>query len=210
MASETFTRCEEVARSKALAYLKAKFPHADERAFFTDYTGTVHEAPIRLWAVVQASEIDNVCASCTGTCTLPGPLKAKNSRPVISLAQSSRGYSFLDVRRMCGFGCKYQQTLEFERLFRKSGLKEFNRHMTFTAYECQKSDTETRKARLEAMKASENGTCLIPRRSSRDWQDALSHSNSPPNDGAWAASYFPSCERNAGRDTGHNPRQWRL
>ncbi len=158
---ETFTSREQVARSKALAYLKAKFPHADERAFFTDYTGTVHEAPIRLWAVVQASEIDSICASCTGTCTLPGPLKAKNSRPVISLAQSSRGYSFLDVRRMCGFGCKYQQTLEFERLFRKSGLKEFNRHMTFTAYECQKSDTETRKARLEAMKASEHGTSLI-------------------------------------------------
>ena len=160
MASEKFTSREQAAREKALAYLKAKFPNADERAFFTDYTGTVHDDVVSVWAVAQASDIDSVCASCNGTCALPASVKTKNSRPVISLAQSSRGYSFLDVRRMCGAWCKYQKSREFERLFAQSGLKDFYRHMTFTAYECAKSD-ETRKARLEAMKASDNGTNLI-------------------------------------------------
>lgn len=161
MDSEAFAKREQAARTKALDYLKAKFPTVDEKAFYTDYTGTVHDDPISFWAVAQASDFEQICAACEGICTLPEALKARNSRPVISVAQSARGYSYLDVRWTCGLGCRFEQSREFERMFRKSGLKDFSRHMTFTAYECAKSDTETRKARLEAMKASENGTCLI-------------------------------------------------
>lgn len=161
MDSETFAKHEALARTKALDYLKAKFPAVDEQAFFTDYTGTVHEDVISFWAVSQASDFEQVCAGCEGTCTLPESLKTRNSRPVISVSTSPKGYSYLDVRYTCGLGCRFEQSREFERMFRKSGLKEFSRHMTFTAYECQKSDTETRKARLEAMKASENRTSLI-------------------------------------------------
>ena len=149
---------EAQTRTKALDYLKARFPAVDEQAFFTDYTGTVHDDPVNFWAVSQASEMDAFCADCNGnTC----PFTAKTSRPVIGIAQSPRGYSYLDVRYMCGLGCRFEQSREFERMFRKSGLKECSRHMTFTAYEYAKSDTETRKALLEAMKASEDGTCLI-------------------------------------------------
>ena len=161
MDSEAFAKREQAARTKALDYLKAKFPAVDEQAFFTDYTGTVHEDVISFWAVSQASDFEQVCAGCEGTCSLPEALKARNSRPVISVSTSPKGYSYLDVRYTCGLGCRFEQSREFERMFRKSGLKEFSRHMTFTAYECQKSDTETRKARLEAMKASEHGTSLI-------------------------------------------------
>ena len=161
MDSEIFAKQEQATRTKALDYLKAKFPAVDEKAFYTDYTGTVHDELISFWAVAQASDLEQICAGCEGTCSLPESLKARNSRPVISIAQSARGFSYLDVRWTCGLGCKFEQLREFERMFRKSGLKEFSRHMTFTAYECVKSDTETRKARLEAMKASENGTSLI-------------------------------------------------
>lgn len=158
MDSEAFTKQEQVTRTKALDYLKAKFPGVDEQAFFTDYMGTVHDEPVSFWAVAQAAEMERICAGCDGNAC---PFTAKTSRPVIGVAASPRGYSYLDVRYTCGLGCRFEQSREFERMFRKSGLKEFNRHMTFTAYECAKSDTETRKACLEAMKASENGTCLI-------------------------------------------------
>ena len=161
MNAESFAKREKAARAKALSYLKAKFPAVDERAFYTDYTGQVHDDPISFWAVAQASDFEQICTACEGTCTLPEALKARNSRPVISVAQSARGFMYLDVRYTCGLGCRFEQSREFERMFKKSGMKEFSRHMTFTAYECQKSDTETRKARLEAMKASENGTSLI-------------------------------------------------
>ena len=157
MNAESFAKQEEAARAKALDYLKAKFPAVDEQAFFTDYTGQVHDDPISFWAVAQASEFEQICAACEGTCTLTG----RNSRPVISVAQSAKGYSYLDVRWTCGLGCRFEQSREFERMFRKSGLKEFSWHMTFKAYEVGKSDPETRRALSEAVNASKNCTCLI-------------------------------------------------
>ena len=161
MNADAFAKREEAARTRALSYLKAKFPNADEQAFFTDYTGQVYDDVISFWAIAQAAEIDEVCASCEGTCSLPDNLKARNSRPVISLATSPKGYSYLDVRWTCGLGCRYEQAREFERMFRKSGLKEFSRHMTFKNYEVSKSDAETRRAMREAVNASKNSTCLI-------------------------------------------------
>ena len=157
MNAESFAKQEEAARTKALDYLKAKFPAVDEQAFFTDYTGEVHSDVISFWAVAQASEFEQTCAACEGTCSLTG----RNSRPVISVAQSAKGYSYLDVRWTCGLACRFEQAREFERMFKKSGLKDFSRHMTFKAYEVGKSEPETRHALCEAVNASKNGTCLI-------------------------------------------------
>ena len=145
----------------ALNWLKTKFPDVDEQAFFTDYTGQIADTIPNVWAVLQAAEFDASCSECTGNCTLPEALKGATSRPVIRIATSPRGHSYLDVRWTCDTGCKFQQSREFERMFRQSGIKASCRNMTFNAYQCTKTGTETRKARIEAMKASENGSCLI-------------------------------------------------
>ena len=162
MNAESFAKREEETRAKALSYLKAKIPAVDEQAFFTDYTGQVHDDVISFWAVAQAAEIEQICAACKdGTCSLPENLKARNSRPVINVSTSPKGYSYLDVRWTCGLGCRFEQSREFERMFRKSGLKEFSRHMTFKNYEVGKTDAETRRAMSSAVNASKNRTCLI-------------------------------------------------
>lgn len=159
--AESFAKREEAARAKALKYLKAKFPAVDEQAFYTDYIGQTHDDVISFWAVAQAAEFEQICAACNGTCSLPDSLKARNSKPVISVATSPKGYSYLDVRWTCGLGCKFEQSREFERMFRKSGLKEFSRHMTFKNYEVAKSDAETRRAMSSAVNASKHSTSLI-------------------------------------------------
>ena len=160
--AEEFAKIEASAHAKALNYLKAKFPGTDERVFRTDYTGQTYEDVISFWAVAQAADIDRICADCKGTCTIPESLKAKNSRPVISIAQSPKGFSFLDVRWTCGFACKFQPLRgEFGQMFRKSGLKDSCLHMTFKAYQCSTATPDTRRAMLEAVNASKNGTCLI-------------------------------------------------
>ena len=159
--ADKFAQQEAENHARALNYLKAKFPDADEKVFRTDYTGQTYDDVIQFWAVALAAEVETICANCTGTCSLPDSLKARNSRPVISIAQSPKVFSFLDVRWTCGLGCKFQQSRDFERMFRKSGIKPSCQSMTFNAYQCTKSDTETRKARIEAMKASETGSCLI-------------------------------------------------
>ena len=158
---ELFVQREAEARTKALSYLKAQFPDTDEKIFRTDYFGQTYDDVISFWAVAQASEIDELCATCEGSCKLSESIKAKNSRPVISVAESPKGFSFLEVRWTCGLGCKYQQSRDFERMFKKSGIKPSCQNMTLDSYKCANSDTETQKALLEAMKASENGTCLI-------------------------------------------------
>ena len=158
---ELFAQREAEARTKALSYLKAKFPDTDEKVFRTDYFGLTYDDVINFWAVAQASEIDELCATCKGSCKLSESIKAKNSRPVISVAESPKGFSFLEVRWTCGLGCKYQQSRDFERMFKKSGIKPSCQNMTLDSYKCANSDTETQKALLEAMKTSENGTCLI-------------------------------------------------
>ena len=159
--ADRFAQREAENRARALSYLKAKFPDADEQAFFTDYTGQTFEDVISFWAVAQAAEIETICEGCEGTCSIPDSLKTRNSRPVISVSTSPKGFSFLDVRWKCGLGCKFQQSREFERMFSKSGIKPSCQNMTFNAYQCTKTDIETRKARIEAMKASENSSCLI-------------------------------------------------
>ena len=161
MDSEIFAQREAETCAKALSYLKAKFPDADEQAFFTDYIGQTYDEVISFWAVAQAADIDELCATCKGNCTLPDAFKDRNSRPVINVSTSPKGFSYLDVRWKCGLGCKFEQSREFERMFGKSGIKPSCRNMTFTAYQCTKSDKETLIARCEAMKASKENTCLI-------------------------------------------------
>lgn len=159
---EVFAKQEAETRAKALSYLKAKFPDADEQAFRTDYTGEVFNDVIDMWSVAQAADIEAICANCTGDCKLPEAVKARNSRPVIRVSHSPRGYSFLEVGRACGLGCKFPHlTEEFRRMFRKSGIDASCRNMTFKACQCSKSDPETRNAMLAALKASEEQSCLI-------------------------------------------------
>ena len=160
---EEFAKQEASIRARALSYLRAKFPGTDEQAFFTDYTGQVHGDVIQFWAVAQAAEIDGLCEACgNGICILPDSLKARNSRPVISIAHSPRGFSFLEVRWTCGLSCKHQPLSgDFGRMFRKSGIKTSCLNMTFKTYQCEKSTPEVNRAKNEAMKASKAGTCLI-------------------------------------------------
>ncbi|MBQ7544900.1 MAG: ATP-binding protein [Synergistaceae bacterium] len=160
---DKFSEREASARTRALSYLKAKFPDTDEQAFFTDYTGQTFDDVISFWAVAQAAEIDEVCASCKdGACALSDALKARNSRPVISVATSPRGFKFLDVRWTCGFACKFQPLSgEFGRMFRKSGIKTSCLNMTFKNYKCTKATPETAHAKSEAMTALKEQTCLI-------------------------------------------------
>ena len=98
----TYAEREAQARDRALSYLKAKFPDTDEQAFRTDYTGQVFPDVIDMWAVATAADIEAICATCTGDCKLPEAVKSRNSRPVVSLSHSPRGYSFLEVGRACG------------------------------------------------------------------------------------------------------------
>lgn len=158
----TYAEREAQARAKALSYLKAKFPEEDEQAFRTDYTGQIFPDVIDMWSVAQSADIEALCASCTGDCQLPEAVRARNSRPVISIAASPRGYKFLEVRRACGLGCKFPQlSEEFRRMFRNSGIDTSCQTMTFNAYDCNKSDKEALKARCAAMKASKEQSCLI-------------------------------------------------
>lgn len=160
---EVFAQLEASNRAKAVSYLKAKFPDADEKAFYTDYTGQTYEDVIQFWAVAQAAEIDEICTNCKDNiCTIPEVLKAKDSRPVISIAKSPKGFSFLEVRWTCGFTCKFQPLSgEFGRMFRKSGIRTSCLSMTFKNYQCTKSTPETNYAKQEAMSASKERRCLI-------------------------------------------------
>lgn len=159
--AEFFAQREAMNHEKALKYLKAKFPDVDEQAFFTDYSGRTFDEVIQFWTVYQASEIDGICENCKGNCKLPESIRSRNSRPVISISESPKGFKFLDVSWTCGLSCKFKPSLEFERMFMRSGIRPSYRSMTFNAYQCSRTDSESRKARLEAMKASENGSCLI-------------------------------------------------
>lgn len=55
---------------EALKYLRKKFPEADEKAFFTDYTGTVHENIVDAFSVIKAGRIEHSCETCKGKCKL--------------------------------------------------------------------------------------------------------------------------------------------
>ena len=155
--SERLASVEAQARSKALAWLKAKFPETDEQAFYTDYTGRVHDEIIDLWAVAKAVDIDAHCSPCNGKCSLPEALK--HSRPVVSISESLRGFNYLNIGWTTDAKCRFHPITS--TMFMHSGLPPSYRSMTFKAYECSASTPEARKAKAEALNASEKGTCLI-------------------------------------------------
>lgn len=160
---EKYEKQEESQRLKALCYLRAKFPEEEEEIFFTKYTGQTLGEIIHVWAVVQAMELEEICDKCEGCeCHLPEAVKTRNSRPVISVSQSPRGFSYLDVRWASGLRCKYEALQGVRReMYEKSGLRGTKREMTFENYECKGGQTETRKVKVEAMRASESGMNLI-------------------------------------------------
>lgn len=158
-----FEQEETNRREMALRYLRGKFPDVDEKVFRTDYAGYLHEEIIAWPTVFQAAIIDRACAGCKNSrCEVPEAIRADNSRPVIKIAESPKGFKFLDVRWSCGFTCKFQPLNgEFGRMFKKSGLKNSHLNMIFKNYECSKATPETRIAKLEAMNASEERSDLI-------------------------------------------------
>ena len=150
-------------RTKSLAYLKAKYPDADEHAFFTDYTGRSYDEVIQVWIVAQAAEIDEICGKCEGKeCEMPEVMRTKNSRPVVNVSKSPRGFSFLDVRWIKGFACKYETLRSnFAEKYKKSGLNDTMQGMTFKTYQSIDGASERHRVKLEAMKAAEEGRNLI-------------------------------------------------
>ena len=155
-----YAEMKKQSRIKALSYLKAKYPGAEDRAFFTDYTGRMYDEVIHVHTVARAAELEEICESCEGgKCRLPEEVKRQNSRPVVELSESPRGYSYLEVRWVRGISCKYEpQSIELAEKYRKSGLNAMNEQMTFKTYE---SIGASQSVKLEAMKASRAGTNLI-------------------------------------------------
>ena len=155
-----YAEMKKQSRIKALSYLKAKYPGAEDRAFFTDYTGRMYDEVIHVHTVARAAELEEICESCEGgKCRLPEEVKRQNSRPVVELSESPRGYSYLEVRWVRGISCKYEsQNVELAEKYRKSGLNAMNEQMTFKTYE---SIGASQSVKLEAMKASRAGTNLI-------------------------------------------------
>ncbi len=160
MTAEEYEKQKRQKVVKALSYLKAKYPEAEEEVFFTDYTGRRLGEIVYVWAVAQAAEIEEMCGKCEGSkCLLPEELRKKNIRPVVMVSKSSRGYSYLDVRWSSGIACKYEPLSgAFGRMYKKSGLDVDSQKMTFQNYE---SEPATNTAKMEAMGASETGRNLI-------------------------------------------------
>ena len=150
-------------RAIALAYLKAKYPEADEQAFYTDYTGRMYDEVIQVWTVAHVAEIEEICGKCEGkVCEIPEAMRAENNHPVVRVSKSPRGFSFLDVRWTSGFFCKYEKLSgDFGRMYKTSGLSASMHEMTFKMYQSIDEASGTHGVKLEAMKASEERTNLI-------------------------------------------------
>lgn len=157
---EKYVKQNERQRLKALSYLRSKYPEAEERTFFTKYTGQMQEEVIQLFGVVQAAELEEICESCDGIkCMVPEDVKRRNSRPVVVVSESAKGYSYLEVRWVTGLKCKYEPYQgEKGQMYKKSGI---SMKMTFETYECETEQCERRKVKLEALRAAEAGTNLI-------------------------------------------------
>ena len=157
--SNEFAEWEEKRRTQALMYLHEKYPEEEEAVFFTDSTGRVSDRLTSFLAVAQAGEIEEMCGKCKGgECVLPEDVKRENSRPLISVSESPRGFRYLEVRWTCGLSCKYEEA-DFKRKLKKSGVKTMQQ--TFENYECTPSNPEMTKVKKEAMEASEAGRNLI-------------------------------------------------
>lgn len=141
---------------EALNYLRVKFPDADEQAFFTDYTGTVHDDVIDALSVIRAMRIEHACETCRGKCKLTD----RRSKPVVFMREHPKGFKFLSVMWTCGISCKYEPLSgEFGVMFSRSGLSESQLNRTFENYQIQSADAI--RAKAEAKKASDKQSGLI-------------------------------------------------
>ena len=88
--------------ARAVTYLAEKFPEADSAAFYTDYTGKIHEHIQNASAVCLAIENEKICNSCDGSeCRI-------KSKPVIKISKNLRGFEFLDIRWSCEHTCRFR------------------------------------------------------------------------------------------------------
>lgn len=141
---------------EALKYLRKKFPDVDEKAFFTDYTGYVHESVIDAVSVIKAGRIEHACETCKGKCKLTD----RRSRPVAFIRENPKGFKFLSVCWTCGISCKYEPLSgEFGMMFKRSGLSESQLSRTFENYQILSADAI--RAKAEARKASQEHSGLI-------------------------------------------------
>lgn len=141
---------------EALQYLRRKFPDTDEKAFFTDYTGTVHKSVVDVASVIKAERIEHACETCNGKCQL----QDRTSRPVIFIRDNPKGFKFLSVCWTCGITCKYEPLSgEFGLMFKRSGLAQSQLNRTFDSY--QLVSNEAIYAKAEAKKASIEHSGLI-------------------------------------------------
>ena len=152
--------------SEVLDYLRGKFPGVEDKVFYTDYDGDVHEKIIEERAILDEKHCEEACDKCTGKCLLPESVKSRNGRAVFEVCENPKGYKYLDVRGTCGLCCKFTKSRRlflrspFGRLFAESGLKEDHLNMTFENYDCG-NNAELKNALFEAYAAYENGRCLI-------------------------------------------------
>ena len=141
---------------EALEYLRAKFPEADEKIFYTDYTGRVRAHVVDAVSVCKAKKFEQICANCQGVCSLPD-----EGKPVISIG-TARGFDYLSVG-WTDAKCRYKAAKEsddnFDRLFSRSGLTLLQRECTFSTYHAE--NEELKAARQEALEAMRKGSNLV-------------------------------------------------
>ena len=141
----------------ALAYLRAKFPGVDEKAFFTNYRGKVSQHIAEAGAVIRAATIERTCAQCDGQCTLPD----RNGKPIACIGENPGGFKYLEIRWTCGISCRYDpMSGEFGRMYRASGLMSSQFRQTFESYECGTSK-ELKNAMKTALMSARNQTSLV-------------------------------------------------
>ena len=157
---EEIEKREKQVREKALDYLRAKFPDVEDRVFFTDYTGQTFGEVVDVFAVAQAAEIEEICEKCKGgVCVMAESVKSGNSRPVVRVSQSAKGYSYLEVRWTVGLACRYEEWSEKgAEMLKKSGIAMRWKEKTFSNFE---NNPKMIEAKEEAIKASKMGTNLI-------------------------------------------------
>lgn len=154
---------EKQERERALSYLRLKYPEVEDAAFFTDYTGQTYREVVHASAVAQAAELEEICDKCEGReCEMPERVKARNSRPVLVVSESAKGYSYLEVRWVLGLACRYAELSDnAAEMVKESGIVAGWEDKTFKNYESIESKPEIMEAKEEAIKASRAGTNLI-------------------------------------------------
>ena len=146
---------------RALSYLRAKFPDADETVFFTDSTGAKLEHVIEAEIVCTAAKIDYACANCkNGRCLLPEKFMDRSSRPVALIRENRDGVKYLCVLWTGKFFCRNDPfSGEFGRMFKNSGLVETQITQTFENYGGVSPEVIT--AKTQAVIAARDMSCLI-------------------------------------------------